>query len=279
MVAALALAAAVAGGTVQRLTLSAPSLGDHHRNVRVYLPPSYYRPEARTRRYPVVFLLHGWPGGEGNWFGPGRAARTADSMIATGTIPELILICPDAAGHGFLGRSLYINSYDGASRMEDFLSHDLVRWADSTFRTRPEAAGRAIAGLSDGGSGAVNLAFKHPDVFAGCASMSGDFTLEGESGTGGVLGPEPGRSRLLADNSPALYVAGAARRLHGVTIYFDCGLSDEALANNRSFHRLLEGLGVPHTYREYPGSHTWGYWRAHLRDALTALTARWGPGF
>jgi S-formylglutathione hydrolase FrmB len=277
MVAALALAAVLAGGSVQRFAMSAPALGEAHRDVRVYLPPSYFRPESRTARYPTVFLLHGWPGGDGNWFGLGRAAQTADSLIAAGRIPQLILVCPDGGGRGFMGRSLYVNSYDGTSRMEDYLVHDLVRWADSTFRTRRGPAAHAIAGLSDGGSGAVNLAFKHPEVFGGCASMSGDFVLPRPPGNGGVLGPEPGRSRIVADNSPARYAARVAGRLRGLTIYFDCGLADEALAGNRAFHQLLQNLGVPHTYHEFSGTHTWGYWRTHLRDALTALGAGWAP--
>ena len=59
------LAAASAGrGTVQQLFMPAPSLRDPHRIVRVYLPPSYSTPEAAHRRYPVVYMLHGWPGSE-----------------------------------------------------------------------------------------------------------------------------------------------------------------------------------------------------------------------
>src|SRR5262249_24791842 len=58
MVAVLALCAALAHGTVQRLTMSAPSLGEPRRDVRVYLPPSYFDPDARSRRYPTVYLLH-----------------------------------------------------------------------------------------------------------------------------------------------------------------------------------------------------------------------------
>ncbi len=55
--------------------MPAPSLHQTARAVRVYLPASYDQPTARARRYPVVILLHGWPGGEGNWSGDG-APRT-----------------------------------------------------------------------------------------------------------------------------------------------------------------------------------------------------------
>jgi enterochelin esterase-like enzyme len=272
MTALVLLLAAIAGAT-QRLTMPAPSLHQASRDVRVYLPPSYFRPEAADRRYPVVYLLHGWPGGAGNWFGSGRAAQTADEMIGGRLIPELILICPDGS-RGLLGRSLYINSYDGSSRMADFIVHDVVDWADSTFRTRPGPGGRALVGLSDGGSAAVNLTFQHPDVFGACGSLSGEFRLEKEAGMGGAIGPEPGATRLLEENSPALYASRMAARLRGLVIYFDCGVSDDPIGDNRDFHALLLRLGVPHTYREFPGSHSWGYWRTHLRDALVTVTSR-----
>ncbi|HEY3215796.1 MAG TPA: alpha/beta hydrolase-fold protein [Candidatus Eisenbacteria bacterium] len=275
MISALALAWALgsAGGTVQHLTMAAPSLGDPHRAVQVYLPPSYFRPEAASRRYPAVYLLHGWPGSEGNWFGLGQAAVTADSLIAHGQIPEVILICPNGRGRGLLGRSLYINSYDGSSRMEDFVVHDLVAWADGHFRTQASASRRAIIGLSEGGTAALNLAFRHREVFGACGGHSADYGLDKGFGMGRVIGPEPRASRLLAENSPLQYVDRVAPGLRGLVIYFDCGLEDDPLGDNRELHRKLRSLGIPHTYREFPGTHTWGYWRRHLRDSLKAVTA------
>jgi enterochelin esterase-like enzyme len=217
-------------------------------------------------------MLHGWPGSENNWLALGKAAETADSLIARGAIPEGILVFPSGKG-GFLGRSLYLNSYDGSVRMEDYIVHDLVLWTDSTFRTEPDPRDRAIIGLSDGGSAALNLTFRHPDVFGACAGHSGEYDLAKEFGLGKMIGPEPGASRLLTQNSPADYVAGMVPELQHLVIYFDCGLDDDPIEDNRALHRKLEALGVPHTYREFPGSHTWSYWRTHLRDSLIAVTA------
>ena len=177
ILASVLLAAALDHGTVLRLEMPAPSLDQAKRDVRVYLPPSYSRPESAARRYPVLYLLHGWPGSEGNWFGSGHAAETADRLIDAGTIPELLIVCPDGAGRGLLGRSLYINSFDGRGRMEDFIAHDLVRWTDSTFRTVARPAGRGIAGLSDGGSGALNLTFRHPEVFGAASERTTSASL------------------------------------------------------------------------------------------------------
>ena len=274
MLPGLLLAAGLARGTVLRLEMPAPSLQQEKRDVRVYLPPSYSGPQSNARRYPVLYLLHGWPGSEGNWFGSGRAAETVDRLIAQGTIPELIVVCPDGGGRGMLGRSLYLNSFDGRSRMEDYIARDLVQWTDSTFRTIAAPASRAIAGLSDGGTGALNLTLRHPDEFGACGSESADMVIARQPGLGAVIGPDPGGQRLLEANSPALELPKVASRLKGVALYLDCGVADESIEENRAFHQQLLRLGIPHTYREFPGTHTWGYWRTHLADLLGALAPR-----
>ena len=276
MIGSLAFATllAVVPGSLQRLTMPAPSLGDPSRTVRVYLPPSYDRPEAARRRYPTVYLLHGWPGSDGNWFGMGHAAEVAAALMERREIPELILVSPNGNGHGLQNRALYMNSQDGRVRMEDYIVHDLVAWTDSNFRTLAAAKDRAVIGNSDGALGAFNFAFRHPDVFGACGGHSGHYHLHKAFAAGPVLGPEPGASKLLAAYSPTLEAAHVAPRLAGVTIYFDCGVEDEDLADNREFDRTLDSLHVRHTYREFPGGHSWGYWRSHLVDSLHAVTAR-----
>lgn len=260
-------------GALHRYEIDAPELGDPHRAVRVYTPPGYDDQGAAERRYPVVYLLHGWPGSDGNWPGLGRAVVTADSLIASGRIPPVILVFPNGNGRGWFGRSLYLDSYDGTSRMHEFVARHLVGWVDSVFRTLPTPPNRAVAGLSDGGTAAINLALRHPDVFGACSSQSGALHLEKPVGLGAVLGPEPGATRLLEANSPLDYAAEVLPRARGPVIYFDCGADDENVADNRAFDRLLTSLGVPHTYVEYGGGHGWSYWRSHLAQSLIAVTA------
>ena len=269
-----ARAAAAPRGTILRLRIDSAALHDRHHSVRVYLPASYSTPEARAQRYPVVFMLHGWPGGDGNWPGSGRADITLDSLIATKRIPEVIAVMPDGNGIGLIGRSEYINSRDGASRMEDFIALELPGWVDSTFRTRRRPAMRGILGLSDGGYGAYNIAFRHPGTFGAAASHSGYFTLKNDLSVKNVIGQGETAARIIADNSPLEYIDKVAPRLAGMTIYFDCGTSDEDLASNRALDRKLTALGIAHTYREFPGSHGWGYWKNHLHESLEAITAR-----
>jgi len=283
MIPALFLAVAVAAahthapaaghGSIRRYEIDAPELHDPNRAVRVYTPPGYDDPDSSTRRYPVVYLLHGWPGSEGNWPSMGHATVTADSLIASGRIPPVLLVFPNGNGKGLLGRSLYVDSYDGQSKMEQFLTHRLLAWVDSTFRTVPDAADRAVIGLSDGGTAAINLVFQHPDLFSACGSHSADLRLEKGFGMGGVVGPEPGATLLLEAKSPLTYVRALPHIGHPV-IYFDCGDDDESAGENREFDVMLTGMGVAHTYREFPGTHDWKYWRAHLPASLVAVTAK-----
>lgn len=260
-------------GRVRLYRVSAPSGGPSPRSVRVCLPRDYFESAASSRRYPVVILLHGWPGGDGNWPGQGRATDTLDSLSAAGRIPEVIAVMPNGAGEGLWGRSLYLNSYDGRSRLADFIVHDLVAWTDSTFRTSADPTHRALIGLSEGATAALNLAFKNPDVFGACGGHSGQYVIQRDVGMKGVFGPEPGATRVREENSPTLYVDRIAAQLRRQVIYFDCGLEDGDLDDNRALDQRLEQLGVPHTYREFPGHHGWTYWRNHLRDSLIACLA------
>lgn len=257
---------------VRLVRIEARALEDPSRAVRVYLPPSYDHPESRDRRYPVVFLLHGWPGSDDNWADQGKAGATLDSMSARGEIPEVIAIMPNGHGVGMLGRSLWLNSFDGRSHMEDFVARDLLAWTDSTYRTIADAEHRTIIGLSDGGTGAFNLLMRYRDRYSGAGSLSGRFWLEKEVGmTAPLIGKGDSAVAFLEANSPGARIAREKDVFAGARLYVDCGLSDHDLSDDREFHSELEKAGVPHEYHEFPGGHGWKYWRTHLRDALLSL--------
>ena len=257
--------------------IPAPSLGESDHSVRVYLPPTYFDPDSSAKRYRVVFMLHGWPGGDGNWSGQGHADETLDTLIDEHRIPELIAVIPNGNGHGMLGRSMYVNAADGRCNMADFISHDLVAWADSTLRTIRDRRARGIIGLSDGGTGAINLAFRHPELFSRCAGHSGDYHLQLAWDNRRIFGEGKDAQRLLAEYSPALYAERIAPALHTLTIYFDVGAHDPELESNRELDRELTRLHIPHTYREYSGGHNWSFWRDHLEDSLVVLWGRNAP--
>jgi S-formylglutathione hydrolase FrmB len=149
-------------GRVVTDTVKSPSLisivGDPlQTRVSIYLPPSYDR--SPGRRYPVVYLLHGFTATDSAW-GPGRydVSGLMDSMVAVRATGEMIIVMPNAFNR-FSG-SFYVNSTTEGN-WEDFIAHDLVEFVDHRYRTIATAASRGIAGHSMGGYGAFYLSMHH----------------------------------------------------------------------------------------------------------------------
>jgi S-formylglutathione hydrolase FrmB len=143
-----------------RETLTANSLGGAALQYRVLLPADY---ESSPRRYPVLYLLHGAGGDENDW-----SSRTdLASYIAK---YNLIVVMPA------VGNTWYANSAsDEKARYEDVIIRDLIPHIDAKYRTIGNWHGRAIAGLSMGGFGALKFALRYPHLFVFAASFSGAF--------------------------------------------------------------------------------------------------------
>lgn len=149
-------------------------LGDPvQRAVSVYLPPQYDQEPAR--RFPVVYLLHGFRAKNHVWTKPAAPGQglnmqeMADTLIARGRIQPLIIVMPD--GSNAYGGSFYRNS-SVTGNWEDFIRHDLVNYIDKTYRTIAQPAGRGLAGHSMGGYGAFLIGMSHPEVFGAVYALS-----------------------------------------------------------------------------------------------------------
>lgn len=135
--------------------------------IHVVLPASYET--ATTKRYPVVYALHGF--GDGALSILNILRRPLTQAAAAGTCPEVILVAIE--GGNSLGGSFYLNS-PATGNWEDLVVRETVQLIDARFRTITEAGARMIAGYSMGGFGAWNIAIAHPDVFgSGWASCPG----------------------------------------------------------------------------------------------------------
>jgi S-formylglutathione hydrolase FrmB len=158
--------------TVPSRALAANLVGDPPAGkIEVYLPRTYHR--QRSRRYPVLYLLHGIAGTSRDWTGPGYQGMTIqglmDSLTAARAIREMIVVVPTAF-NAYVG-SYYSNS-PVTGNWEDYLARELVSWVDSAFRTIPNAASRGIAGHSMGGFGTIRMAMRHADVFSAAYAMA-----------------------------------------------------------------------------------------------------------
>ena len=265
--------APIAHGRVVPMHFPAPTLGLAVRDAIVYLPPSYDTPAAHARRYPVVYLLHGGPGWPGDWFQHGDAQRTFDQLIATRRIPELIAVAPDGRGAGRKGMSLWLDNWNGTSRIETYFTHDVIAAVDSALRTLPDARHRAIAGISDGGDAALRLLFEHPDLFAAGAGLSGRYHPHAIQGLEAVVGPEPWRSRMLQHEAALRVASEAALKLAGKSIYYDSGVFDPTAWDVVAMDVRLESLGVAHVSHLYAGYHDWPFWSRRLAVALPVITS------
>jgi enterochelin esterase-like enzyme len=262
-------------GTLRRLTYRSAELR-RPQMVIVYLPPSYGKPEAASRRYPVVYLLHGCPGQPRDWLVKGDLHDTIEQLIRTHRTPEMILVMTDGSGpRGRYDCTLYLDRADGRYPAETAFVRDLVPLIDARFRTIATREGRALLGLSSGGFAAVNLGVRHPDLFSVLASLSGYFRATSDPrAVRAVLGSD---NVAWAANSPADHLATlpAAERPH---IYVNIGRSDPMRAESEAFARQLQALGIDHKLREMRGAHGWSYWRRSLPDALTWVGSRLASG-
>ena len=165
------------GGRIERIKVYGKALegnlaGDPaERDVSIYLPPSY---QARqNRRYPVIYMLHGFTDNDAKWFGITKhwinLPAVIDKALASGGAGEMIVVMPDAFTR-YQG-SMYSNSVT-TGNWEEFVAKELVSYIDTHYRTIPNAASRGLAGHSMGGYGTLRIAMKQPGVFSSIYALN-----------------------------------------------------------------------------------------------------------
>jgi enterochelin esterase-like enzyme len=264
------------GEVIEGATISSKVLGKKVRYT-VYFPADY---ETSSRLYPVIYLLHGYSGGEEDWMQSGELNRVADKLIASGDLPDCIIIMPDGEN------SWYVNSVGGQSDYEDFFFKEFVPFVDKTYQTRAQRGYRGIVGLSMGGYGATFYALKHSDIFGAAAGLSSAVFTDAEIEQGSddmwsqffatIYGPKlTGKARTAEpwqQNSIFnLIDKKTADELNKTRWYFDCGDDDFLYKGNAALHVALTDKKVKHEFRMRDGGHTWTYWRTGIGDALKFL--------
>ena len=168
------------------------------RDAIVFLPPSYAK--EKSRRYPVVYALHGYSIGAEQWSHEIHVPQTIEGAFAQGA-KEFIVVLPDS-------KTIYNGSmYSSSATTGDFeryISHDVVAYIDAHYRTISERTSRGLVGHSMGGYGASRIGMKHPDVFGALYIMSPCCMSPMGSG-----GPGPARPDERDGHRQAKEVAGA----------------------------------------------------------------------
>lgn len=270
----LALAAtslATWAGEVFTETFRSATLGRDYKYT-IYLPDAY---KADTRRYPVLYLLHGAGGDENEWLVKGGLRETMDALLARRLIQPMVVVMP---GH----RAAWWA--DGAAEKgETALVKEVMPHAEGRYRIDAVRANRLIAGLSAGGYGTANLAMKYPQMFAAAALLSPaiyDPVPPGHSSAtrnppfqrDGKFDPE-----LWKSLNYTVHIEGYKKNGPMVPMFIGTGDHDTfgiALQSAMLYERLRLHQPKDIELRVVDGDHEWMVWRDLLPEALGFMSAR-----
>lgn len=233
----------------------------------VYIPPDY--DQDTTRRYPVLYLQHGWGEDEHAWWNQGRANLIIDNLIAEGKARPFIIVMtygltnegrrPGARPPGGTN-SFAAGATNGPPRgmppgfgnnaaFESVLVNELIPYVDSHFRTLADQPHRAMAGLSMGGAETHSITLKHLDLFSQIGLFSG-----------GVI-----------TTNDVNNTSGFKEKVK--VVFASCG-SRENPGNLMANHEALESIGVKNTsYVSEGTAHEFLTWRRSLREFAQLLFA------
>ena len=247
-------------------SLFTPSLG-RTKSFIALLPSGY----DVTKRYPVLYLLHGLTGNYSNWISRTNLQKYAKPYA-------LIIIMPDGEN------SWYVNSYTEArDRFEDYLIRDLPAYVEKKYSI--DTTHRSIAGLSMGGYGALMLALRYPRRFFFAGGLSSAITVPRDIEAREKVGPLSmtiqGLKRVFGDNPNPFRSSHDVFRLYKNVspdslpyMYLAVGIQDHYLSflpAHREFTDSLRAYGAAYEYHELPGKHNWEFWDREIQPLLKRL--------
>jgi enterochelin esterase family protein len=212
----------------------------------VYTPPGY--DPAGPKRYPVLYLLHGWSSNAEAWPHDGQANLILDNLIAQGRAVPMIVVMP--LGYGDFtfvtgGFSQVVAKGRLAANSERFgkaLLTEIIPQVQASYRVSDHREDRAITGLSMGGDQSLTIGLNHPEAFGWVGGFSAAVIYDANDEVMAHIDPT---------HPPKL-------------LWIGCGTSDDLIVANRKFVAWLSAKGFKPTAIETPGIHNWPVWRADL---------------
>jgi enterochelin esterase-like enzyme len=227
------------------------------RDFYVYTPPGY--DPASTRRYPVLYLLHGFSDDASAWISVGRANVILDNLLAQAKAKPMLIVMPLGYGAPEILRRGTGSFRDAALRQRnmtkfrDALFEEVIPQVEKTYRVSADRSARAIAGLSMGGA---------ESLFTGLNALA-RFAWIGAFSSGGMGEDFSAAYPALNSNS------NQQLRL----LWIACGTDDRLIEPNRKLREWLKSKGINVTEIETPGGHSWNVWRRNLAVFVPLLFA------
>ena len=246
-------------GELTAVEYDSKSLGTHRR-MRVYTPPGY----STSRKYPVLYLLHGIGGTDTEWTQSCHANNVIDNLLAEGKIQPMVMVFPDgnssrtvadlnappaprgapggAPGAG-AGRGRGMNMEAWLTPFENDLLKDIVPYVDSHYSVYTDRDHRALAGLSMGGGQTLNIGLVHPETFAYVGGFS---SAPDTRQPPTALVPDPSVPKQLK------------------LVWLACGNKDGLIRISQAVHQYLKENGVPHIWHVDGNAHDTTEWDNNL---------------
>lgn len=238
---------------VDTIEVFSPKMGRNIKNV-VVLPEGYDKRD-KTKKYPVLYLLHGYGGSYNTW-----VSYTKKSLPQDASKWNIIMVCPDGQNSWY-----WDSPIDPKFQFETYVSSELVKEIDKSYNTVSSPKGRAVTGFSMGGHGGLWLGINHPDVFGACGSMSGGVDIRPFPNSWDM----PKRLGKYKDNVDVWNKHTVINILdkiepNSLSIIIDCGVNDFFFQVNEELHKEMLYRNISHEYVIRPGVHTHDYWNNAL---------------
>jgi enterochelin esterase-like enzyme len=220
------------GGTQYKLYPTPARGSGTYASYRVYLPPGYAT--SGTRRYPVIYFLHGRSVDSKRPITSGYITR-ADAAIRSGVMPPTIIVLAQGLTTGW-----YVDAEDGKHPIESVIVKDLVSHVDATYRTVATREARAIEGHSLGGFGALHIGFNFPDLFA---AVTGNSPALVENTTDGI-----GTQEFWVAQAPATIAKANLEKVRKQAIRIIVGDQDGLFPVGKKLDEALTAMNVTHEF-------------------------------
>ena len=214
------------------------------RAIWIYTPPDYAK---TTRRYPVLYLLHGSNDTAAGWTTAGNANFVLDNLLAGKKMMPMIVVMPFGHAAPFPGGA------NNDSLFEDYMLKDVIPTVEARYRVSPGRENRAIAGLSMGGGQSLKIGLGHLDLFSAVASFSGAIPADFETRFADLLKDSKATNQKLK------------------ALWIGCGQQDSLFPRSKNLSDLLTKYQVKHVFYPTDGVHNYTVWRKYLAEYAPLL--------
>jgi len=246
------------------------------RTVYVYLPPQYFQPAYRDYRFPAIELIHGHPGVPQDWITVVGVTRAFDRLLADKLAQPAVLVMPDANGGDTI--SLQCLNQVGGPQDLTYLAADLPGQLARLLRIAPPGRAWGVAGYSEGGFCAANMALRYPHGYGFAGVLSGYFVpLDNQpAGSGLTISPFAGDNQLREQNTPFDELLNLPAATVLPRFWLGAGAADsQDVASAERFWQELRPRQPDASLTLTPGSgHTMTTWRAQVPSMLSWMTPR-----